>query len=197
MNTWGGFFANTGVWVLEEESRSSQDPFMVYGQLGQSWTAGNWFGTVAGAVYSFSNIDYISDITWSEGTNTGSNLGSYNFAAEVGTALGGGEVRLLGEFINNYETDSPEDTAWAVGTKYALDKWGFKYIYADVEANSVPDFLPDSDRFDGLTGIRGHEFELTYELMKNVQVGLDYYLVETIAGNVDQDVLQADLNVKF
>ncbi len=196
-NAWGRIFANTGIWVLEEEAGSSDDPYMVYGQLGQGWQTTSWFGTVAGAIYSFSDIDFIADITKSAGTNTGSQLGSFNLAAEIGAGTDGRKAWLVGEFINNYETDSSDDVAWALGARFSWDKWGFKYLYADVEANSVPDFLPDSNRFDGLTGIRGHELEVTYALMKNVKLGLDFYIVEDIATDVDQEVLQADLTVKF
>ncbi len=129
--------------------------------------------------------------------NTGSNLGSFNLATEFGTKVGGGKLKFLGEYINNYETDSSADVAWVAGAKYKYEKWGLKYLYARVEANSVPDFLPDSDRFGGMTGIRGHEVALSYALMKNVKLGLDFYSTETISGNLDDELLQADLNVKF
>ncbi len=196
-NAWGEFFGNTGVWVLEENSSDDDDAYMVFGQLGQGWKSDRWFGRIAGTVYSFSNIHSLSDLSASEGTNTDSALGSFDLAAELGTSLGRGKARLIGEYINNYETGSSEDVAWAAGAKYEYDKWGFKYIYADVDANAVPDFLPDSDRFDGVTGIKGHEFELTYALFKNVKLGLDFYTIERKSDNVDQEVLQADLNVKF
>ena len=41
-NQWGELFANAGVWVLEENNGSSDDPFMTYGQFGQKWKVGNW-----------------------------------------------------------------------------------------------------------------------------------------------------------
>jgi len=194
-NEWGEFFANTGVWVLEENSRSSDDPFMTYGQLGQKWKTGNWFGTLSGAVYAFADANAVTDFTASEGTNTDHHLGSINVAGELGTNIGGGKARVLGEYINNWETDT--DTAWALGAKYSWHKWSIKYIYADVESNSVPDFLPDSDRFDGLTGIRGHEFEVKYKIFEKVTFGVDYYHAKNILTDANQDVLQIDMNVKF
>lgn len=197
VNAWGGMFANTGVWVLEENLRASKDPFMGYAQGGQKWSSGDWFGTLAGAVYVFSNIDELGDLTASEGTNTDTNLSSFNLAGEIGTKIGEGRARLIGEYINNFDTNTSEDTAWSLGTKVSWNRWKMKYIYADVEANSVPDFLPDSDRFDGLTGIRGHEFEIKYALMKRVTLGVDYYNVEDIETNNDQHVVQVDMTVKF
>ena len=193
----GRFFASSGVWVLEENSGSSDDPYLVYGQLGQEWKSGNWFGTVAGNVYGFGDVNVVSDFTKSEGTNTDSNLSSYNLAAEIGTKVGGGKARVIGEYINNFDTDSSADTAFAIGAKFDVDRWKIKYIYAEVEANAVPDFLPDSDRFDGLTGIQGHELEIKYEIMKHVTLGLDFYHVGNTVTNADQGLVQADLNVKF
>lgn len=49
-----------------------------------------------------------------------------------------------------------------------------KYLYADLDANAVPDFLPDSDRFEGDTGVHGHEFEIQYEVIKHIVLSLDY-----------------------
>ena len=197
INAVGGFFGNTGVWVLEENSRGSNDAYMVLGQLGQTWKHNRWFGTVAGTVYRFSNTHALTDISAFAGTNTDSAFGSYNLAAEIGTNIAGGKARIIGEFIDNYETGTSADNAWIAGAKYGYHKWGFKYLYADVDANAVPDFLPDSDRFGGTTGIKGHEVELTYKLFNNVKLGLDYYSVERKFDKVDQQVVQADLNVKF
>ena len=197
VNDSGGFFANAGVWVLEENSGASDDPYMGYGQAGQQWSAGDWFGTLAGAVYVFSDINELGDLTASEGTNTDTNLSSFNLAGAVGTKIGGGKARLIGEYINNFDTNTSADIAWALGAKYSWNKWKMKYIYADVEANSVPDFLPDSDRFDGLTGVRGHELEIKYALMKHVSFGVDFYHVEDIATDIAQDLVQVDMNVKF
>jgi len=196
-NGWGTYFGNTGIWVIEEENRSSNDPYLAFGQLGQSWKNEGWFGTLGGAVYAFSNIDTPADITFGGLTNTGSSLSSFNLAGEFGTAITNGKARIIGEYIYNFETDSSQDTAWALGTKISWNKWDLKYLYADVQANAVPDFTPDSDRFNGLTGFDGHEIELTYALMKNVKIGVDFYAVKGDVLNNDQEVLQADLKVKF
>ncbi len=196
-NGWGTWFANGGVWVLEEVGGSGDDPYMGYGQVGQMWGAGGWTGTLAAAVYGFGDVNEVADFTKSEGTNTDSNLSSFNLNGELGHALGGGNAKVIGEYIRNFDTDSQEDTAWALGAKYAIGKWGVKYLYADVDANAVPDFLPDSDRLDGLTDIYGHELEVTYALFEKVVLGLDLYSVTDDPTGVDQVLVQADLNVKF
>ena len=60
-----------------------------------------------------------------------------------------------------------------MGFKWKYGKWNAKYIYADLEHNAVPDFLPDSDRFNGDTGIKGHEFAIGYKQASIA--GLDFY----------------------
>jgi len=55
--------------------------------------------------------------------------------------------------------------------------------------------LPDSDRFDGLSGINGHEIALNYKVQKNVILGPDYYNVDM--QDINQDVLQLDLVFNF
>ncbi|MGE0861036.1 MAG: putative porin [Gammaproteobacteria bacterium] len=196
-NALGAYFTSAGVWVLEENRGSSDDPYMVYGQLGQGWSVAGWSGTAAVAGYGFMDINFVSDISRHDGRNTDSKLSSVNLALELTHPVGAGELRLLGEFIKNPETTTAQDTAWMLGWRYALGRWNAKYIYADVDVNAVPDFLPDSDRDQGFTGERGHEFELTYEVIKNVTLALDYYHVHDKVLDIDENLMQADVNVKF
>ncbi len=199
-NSLGDTFLNGGVWVLEEEGGSKNDPNLFYGQLGHKWNSGRLFGALAGSYYNYSDITALGALSRSEGTNTDYRFDSLGLSATLGmTDLLGKDssLALIGDFIKNTDTSSPQDTGFAVGLKGGKSRWGFKYIYADLEANAWPDFLPDSDRFDGLTGIRGHEFAVSYALMKNVQLGLDYYAVKNTVGNTDQDLLQADVVIKF
>ena len=156
----------------------------------------DWFGTVAATTYAFSHIRDTNSVFRGEG-NTDTHMNSFNLATEVGTKLGAGTASLVGEFINNYETSSAQDIAWSLGTKYVWNKWSMKYLYADLDANAVPDFLPDSDRFEGDTGVHGHEFEIQYEIIKHIVLSLDYYRVQQTATNIDENRLQADISVKF
>ncbi len=195
-NAIGAFYAQGGLWVLSESKPDSNDAYLAYGQLGQGWKSGDWFGTVAATTYVFSNLKNTNS-PFHRGGNTDTHMNSFNLATEVGTKLGGGTASLVGEFIDNYETASSQDIAWSVGTKYQWDRWSMKYLYVDLDANAVPDFLPDSDRFEGDTGVHGHEFEIQYEIIKHIVLGLDYYHVQQSATNVDENRLQADISVKF
>lgn len=196
-DSFGTVFANGGVWVIEEYAESSEDPYMVYAQAGQNWRHGRWFGTVAATVYGFADINYVSDIDRYDGRNTDSKLSSANLAVDIARPVAAGELHVFGEFIQNVETNTDEDTAWTIGTRYLVGKWNLRYQYADVDLNAVPDFLPDSDRDKGFAGVRGHEVEIQYELRKQIVLGLDFYHVEDTVTHLDEDLLQADLTVKF
>jgi hypothetical protein len=195
-NAIGNFYAQGGVWVLSESKATSNDAYLVYGQIGQGWKSGDWFGTVAATTYVFSHIKDTNS-PFHRGGNTDTHMNSFNLAGEFGTKIGPGTASVIGEFVNNYETSSSQDIAWSVGSKYVWDKLTLKYLYVDLDANAVPDFLPDSDRFEGDTGIHGHEFEIQYEIIKHIALGLDYYHVQQNVTNVDENRVQADINVKF
>lgn len=191
---------NAGVFVLEENKTATQhDSHMGYGQLGLKFKSNAIFGKLAGTVYMFGQMkDAGSSAYFGAGeTNTDNNLGSFNLAAEAGTKVGGGKFSVVGEYINNYETNTNEDSAYIIGFKYQAGKLQMKYLYADIEKNAVPDFLPDSDRFGGETGIKGHELIVGYTINKNVSMSIDYYLTKNKFSKKEQDILQLDLNVKF
>ena len=195
-NAVGAFYAQGGVWVLSESKPDDNDAYLAYGQLGQTWKSDDLFGTVAATSYVFTDLKNTNS-PFHRGGNTDTQMNSFNLATEIGTKLGAGTASLVGEFIDNYETSTSQDVAWSIGTKYLWDKWSMKYLYADLDANAVPDFLPDSDRFEGDTGVRGHEFELQYEIIKHVALGVDYYHMKRKADKVDENRVQADINVKF
>lgn len=196
LNDFGALFANGGIWVLEENSSSDDDPFMGYIQLGQKFKSGDMFGTISGVYYGFGDTDALGDIV-TDGTNTDGDFSIFGFSGELGTKIGGGKASIVAEYLHNEADSFNEDDAFSIGAKYSQGPWKFKYIYANLDTNAVPDILPDSDRFDGLTNIKGHEVALSYKLMKNVEIGLDYYHTEDKATDVEQDLFQADLVIKF
>ena len=124
-------------------------------------------------------------------------MSAFGINCERGTKFGEGKAALVGDYFRNVETSTNEDTAYTIGLKWKNGRWKAKYIYAKVEHNSVPDFLPDSDRFNGDAGIKGHEFEVGYKLNKKVSLILDYYATEDYDTKIEQDVLQLDLKMKF
>jgi hypothetical protein len=76
------------------------------------------------------------------------------------------------------------------------------YNYRRLERDSWPDFLPDSDFYGGGTNAKGHEYEISLGIGKNVTLGLDYYNTEIIRAHSDQSseaakLLQLDFVLKF
>ncbi len=196
----GSTFANSGMWVLGEKSTSAKDPYMAYLQLGQTFSADNLFGTVVGTYYTFEDITALNDFP-TTGSNTDFHFGGiYSLAGEIGiTGLLVDQTRfsLVGDWIKNADTNTDADNGYLIGLKTAYRLWSFRYNYVNLEHNAWPDIFPDADRYSGFTGIRGHEFIFEYEIMKNVLLGLDYYMSEKILTDTDQDLLQVDLNVRF
>ena len=205
-NAYGSAYAAAGILVLDEEGGLSDDPFMYYGQLGHKFKSGNIYGQIAGMYYALSDYHFVrADGSRADNnrehndreTNTDDNFGGLGFSAELGTKTDFGKISFITDYTNNLATNTEEDTAYAVGLKWKKGKWKAKYIYADLAHNSVPDFLPDSDRFRGDTGIKGHEFAVGYKVNKRVSLGLDFYATQDDVTKADQEILQLDLKMKF
>ncbi len=196
----GSTFANGGIWVIEEDSRSNTDPHLIYAQLGQRFGNDSLFGNIAGTFYTFSDTPVVGAFL-TENINSDSNFGDiYSLAGELGLKdpFGNGiRTSVIGEWVKNGDTTTSEDNGYLVGVKASQGPWSLTYNYVDLEQNAWPDIFPDSDRFDGFTGIKVHELIFTYELMKNVGIAVDYYFGENTVLNEDQTLLQFDLSIKF
>ncbi|MGY8813392.1 MAG: putative porin [Gammaproteobacteria bacterium] len=173
---------------------------MVYAQLGQNFGSENLFGTLAGTYYSFEDNTALGSFL-TDGSNSDYHFGGiYALSGEVGlkNLFGNGtKASIYTDWVTNGDTSTDADNGYLVGVKASNGAWSLNYSYADLEQNAWPDIFADSDRFDGLTGIRGHEIVLSYNIMKNVVLAVDYYIMESKVLNEDQRLLQLDLNVKF
>jgi hypothetical protein len=196
----GTTFANSGLWVLEEDSNISNSPLMIYAQLGQNFGSENLFGTLAGTYYSFEDNTALGSFT-TEGSNSDFNFGGIiGISGEIGLkdVFGNGiKTSIIADWLSNGDTVTDEDNGYLIGIKASKGLWSLAYSFADLQQNAWPDTFPDSDRFDGLTGIKGHEIAFSYKIMQNVAIGIDYYAVKSDVINEDQDLLQLDLNVSF
>lgn len=212
-NSFGTAYGNAGHWILEEYSSDSDDPTLTYAQVGHKFKSGRFFGNVAGTYYSFDGLEDEPSIVGSGGNNTlvgGNYMYDYDaigLSAEAGIKdvfIPGKIFAVFGDFVKN--DDSDEDKGRALGFKFGDKKvkekgtWQFKYINADLEADAFPDFLPDSDRLGGNTGVESNEVVFKYAIAKNIILALDYYDSEQDAPGLDDDeekVLQTDILFKF
>ncbi len=199
-NDLGTLWTNSGIWMLNEQSSSSEDPYLVYAQVGQHFNTNPIAARVAGTTYVYADLNKNSiarTFKHSSNTNEDNNLNAIQLSGEISYLLGGSELSIISDMIKNIESDNGEDFAYSIGFQLARPPWKFKYIYAKLEHNSIPDFLPDSDRFNGHTGIKGHESELQYIINKNLLLGIDFYSTEDYDNDIEQKILQADLLLKF
>ena len=196
----GAYWINSGLWVLEEVQNSSEDPYLAYLQLGQSFESENLQLKLAGTKYIYVDINEarISQIfEHSSNTNSDNNLNAFQISGELSVKRGTYQFALVSDMVKNVETNSNENLAYSTGFQIFRPPWKFKYLYAKLEHDSIPDFLPDSDRFNGHTGIKGHEAELQYRLNKNLRLGLDFYSTKDYDTDIKQNILQADILLNF
>ena len=209
--------------AIDEGSSAGEndDPMMVVIQPYAEWKATDKI-KVKGAFtyYNFLNVKGL-DLPGSTDSNTkdGSNRLLYGYtplspAIEIGIKNPFGGLNLpvdipylkfFGEYVDNTQV-SNSNTGYAGGLQFGSEKisgwgdWQFKYIYAQLEKDAIPDILPDSDRYGGRTALRSHEGIVTVGLSKNTSLGIDYYYNERIATKANQKpehLLQVDWLFKF
>jgi hypothetical protein len=124
--------------------------------------------------------------------------------AEYGFQWGGMPLAVFGNYVQNTVASTGEDEGWLIGLKLNKAKepgsWDFRYNYRELEADAVLGAFADSDFIGGGTDGKGHEFGLNYQLTKNIQAGLSYFINERDRGSGNDDNyrrLQADLIFKF
>jgi polyhydroxyalkanoate synthesis regulator phasin len=217
-------FMNSGVWVIDEVSSTTNDrpdPYMHYGQGGLGWKNDTLEAKAAAIYYGFNALKGTCP-DWSAATNTGitsassgSCTGSLSrdydaFGSSVEFIVNNPfdlveHVAFFGDYINNvYYKDIDNDTGWAAGLQFgdkkvlAKGKWQARYIFATLGKDAFVDFTPDSDRLGGRTDIRSHEGIFEVGLNKNISLALDYYYGRRMKTTADPEhLIQADFNFKF
>ena len=221
-------FLNTGILVIDESTDGGKyaSPTMYVAQQGLTY---NMNGSVSlkGALsyYGFTGVKG-KRLNGSQSTNTNATINGtanalVNNYENIAPAL---ELNfkepfkvlgvnlpylsLFGEYANNLYVKH-QNTGYMLGFKFGDEKiekfgnWQFRYNYAMLSKDAILDILPDSDRYSGKTGIRGHEGMFDFGLGKNTWLGLDYYYCWQIPGNFAStqtkpaSVFQLDWNMKF
>ena len=110
-------------------------------------------------------------------------------------------VKVFGDYVVNTEA-SGEDTGWQAGFEVGKAKdpgsASFEYSFRDLEADAVVGAFSDSDFIGGGTGGEGHKLKGKYQLAKNWQFNVTYFISEIDgASKTDYDRAQIDLIAKF
>lgn len=122
--------------------------------------------------------------------------------AEIGIWVGI-PIVVFGQYVVNTEADD-DDTGFLAGIGVGKAKnprtWELNYAYGELEKDAVFGHLTDSDRWDGGTDGRGHKIQGRYQIARNWQLSLTYFVNEKrISSNEPTDYtrLQADLVASF
>jgi hypothetical protein len=110
-------------------------------------------------------------------------------------------VVVFADYVTNTAA-SNEDTGWSIG--FMVGKaaepcsWQFRYLYKEIEQDAVFGTFADSDFGGGGTDHEGHEFNLTYQLVKNWQLAGSLFLNDKdVKGGADEDYTRVQLDAIF
>ncbi len=161
-------------------------------------------------------------VTLEGNTGTGGATPSYRYDydvvegfAEYGFKCNEMPVKIFSNYVQNTAAPSGRNTAYSIGAQLNKAKkpgsWQLKASYRDVDSDAVFAGLSDSDFIDGGTGGKGWVLGYKYQVAKNIQAGLTYFIndrdrrtgtgqgVDASGGSGSQTFnrLQADLIFKF
>ncbi len=195
-------FANTGVWILDEQKENS-DPIMYVIQPGLTWTNSKKGIQVKAAIayYGFNAVQGHS-LNHSSGSNTlygdalGNNVLRYDYdsyapSCEIGIMNISNHISYLaffGDYVHNTDPNT-KNNGYLVGLKVGHKRvkksrqWQLNYMFRRLEKDAWLDVFPDSDAFGGKTDVKGHEVIFKYGLGRHTSLGFDYYHMRDISGN--------------
>ena len=202
-------FGSTGYYILKDNVDGdgvefNHDLSMYTGQLGARFAPiDSMKVTLGGSIYSFDGDDSpAARAALAINGNTSTQFRLYEGFGQVDLSNLPVPVSAYGQYVVNDRAATKEDTAWLLGVKTKLGKFGLDYNYRDVQRDAVIGAFTDSDFANGYTGSRGHKFKVGYEIDKNFSVGAAYLMAtsDTAAKDrhdADIDTLQVDLEAKF
>jgi hypothetical protein len=229
LNSNTGLFLKTGFFVFEEDSASGDDPWMAHVQPGVDINLTDAISLRSALAFDYFGVGNTT-LNGSGKTNswysTGESITPKKDVVNIMPAvevkfkepfkalgikfLNFPEVKLFGEYVRNLNDSKPDDnkSGFMLGFGFGAAKvegfgdWQASYNFARLERDAILDILPDSDRYDGKTSMRGHEFKLSYGLGKNTWLDFDIYRIQRIpypgaATKAPETLVQVDWNMKF
>ncbi|MBM4102959.1 MAG: DUF3373 family protein [Planctomycetes bacterium] len=205
-------FANAGGFYvrLDDSDTDSISMFGAQGGVTHQFDKDNKL-TAGLGYFDYGNLvgeTYLLGTSSKGNSYSGGYLYDYNLFegfAEYNTKIAGLPVGIYGDYVVNTASSVQEDTGWLIGTTLNKCKdpgsWEFSYDYRDLEKDAVIGTFSDSDFIGGGTNGKGHRFGVTYQLAKNTQAGVSYFMNDkynTTTKNYDNyNRLQLDVMVKF
>jgi hypothetical protein len=179
--------------------------------------------TVGASYYGYQNMQGFDVIDWESKNNgygnstvSGSVSGSTTnkawameftpvvYFAQLDFWVFGRPLSLYAQELSNSEADD-FDKGHMYGVSFGKARnprtWEVGYSYAEVEKDATAGMLTDSDRWGGGTDGKGHKMYAKYQIMKNLQAGVNYFDDEKKISDpektTDYKRLQIDLTASF
>lgn len=209
-----------GFWVDQSSSAGSVSLWGAQGYLKHTFEDKNYL-TGGLSYYKYGNLKGKPSLynEWHGGSTVASphslgnsiTAGTFNYKNDYDIVEAFGEygfkcndmpITVYGDYVKNMAASSA-DTGWLIGFNINKAKdpgsWEFSYDYRSLGADAVVGQFSDSDFAGGGTDAKGHRFGFKYQVAKNLQAGLTYFMDQLGAGEKDSKYtrLQADLELKF
>ncbi len=201
------FASGGGFWVTE--SSSGNDVSLWGLQSGLKHTFNESTYALGGiSYYDYGNIEGEGPLYGNKffGNTSVNNVfvNDYNeveLFAEAGTKIVELPVGLYGNYVSNCAADTSGDGGWLVGCSINKAKdpgsWEFSYDYRELQRDAVVGTFSDSDFIGGGTDGKGSRFGAAYQITKNVQTAIGYFLNDRGVNDDAYRRLQLDLLLKF
>jgi hypothetical protein len=205
-------FANAGGFYVRLDDSDTDSISMFGAQCGVTHQFDKDNKLTAGLGYfDYGNLikeTYLLGTSSKGNSYSGGYLYDYNLFegfAEYNTKIAGLPVGIYGDYVVNTASNVQEDTGWLIGTTLNKCKdpgsWEFSYDYRDLEKDAVVGTFSDSDFIGGGTNGKGHRFGVAYQLAKNTQAGVSYFMNDKYNTTTEKydnyNRLQLDVMVKF
>ncbi|MCF7958569.1 MAG: putative porin [Phycisphaerae bacterium] len=202
----------TGGGFIVTESSSSDADMSIWGMQGG---LKNQFDTensvlVGMSYYNYGNIKGAADLDvknssfFGNSSNNGVFINDYDLVelfAEFTTKSMLLPLSLFGNHVTNIAADTEGDTGWLVGCRVnktdAPGSWEFGYNYRELQKDAVVGTFSEASFIGGGTNGRGSCFGVKYQVAKNVQAALDYFLDKRQDADNKYRRLQANMALKF
>jgi hypothetical protein len=214
---------NGGYLWAQERSTGNDDTKILAGQTAVTFQfVPELYFTVGASIYDYTHMQGYQVLDWeaknngygnsTENSVSGSTTNKvyaneYNLVegfAELGAFVGTCPVTLYGQTVQNTKADS-NDSGFLAGLTIGKAKnrktAEVGYRYAELEKDAVVGAFTDSDRWGGGTDGHGHRVHARYQIDKNLQIGVTYFVdekkISDASSTTDYQRLQADLVLTF
>ncbi len=124
--------------------------------------------------------------------------------AQFDTWVGGLPLSFFTQVLNNGDADK-NNKGYLYGASLGKAKnpqtWELGYSYAEVQKDATLGMWTDSDRWGGGTDGKGHKLVAKYQIMKNLQLGVSYFIDEHLIASgektKDYERMMVDVQASF